>query len=105
MHSKIEAFYLQNGEPLPPRSEVPAAWDSIVAGALHELHALGIHVTQFKEKWGELKIYTSPRTLHPTARSVVDAAAGQADRICVRCGAQASARDGVYRVCSSHARS
>lgn len=98
----IDAFYdAHPAWPRPARSAVPDAWDSIVADAIAQLYDLGYMVEQYKEKWGELRIYTWPHA-DARAHAVIASAADAADQVCARCGAPATTTDRHWHTCAAH---
>jgi len=89
-----------------------------------------IRIAQIKEKFGGLRIYvdvdemsdgpfeivrSTPSSTHfrnaatsgsvrEQAHAIIDQAADRAELHCVRCGAPATGRNGLYRVCAEHLR-
>jgi hypothetical protein len=87
-----------------------------------------IRITQIKEKMGGLRIYVAvdedsvgpfeivkstpasthfrnsakPGSVREHAHAIVDQAADRAELYCIRCGAPATHRKGLYRVCATH---
>lgn len=89
-----------------------------------------IRILQIKVKLGTLRIYVavdensvgpfeivkstpssthfrnaaSPGSVREQVHAIIDRAADRAELYCVRCGAPASGRNGLYRVCAEHLR-
>jgi hypothetical protein len=131
---------LERWPQLRPRisSFVPPGWDSELAAALEALvhltegSGVAIHVNQYKEKFGALRVYLSideasvgPLTIvedtahHTSLRSsakrgsvreramqIVDGAAARCSALCEHCGAPGQLRDNnkwLHVVCDVHA--
>ena len=119
-------------------SFVPDGWDAVVAQALEAIDLLSeetgvpISITQFKEKFGDLRIYVRmdepsvgplemvadtahymslrsspvPGTVRARAAEIIDAAAARCQALCQDCGApgrKRSAEGWLHVACDEHA--
>lgn len=65
----------------------PAGWDTLVEHLCHRVIALDpdIKIEQVKDKFGELRFYTSPTSTE--VRELIDAAERESAHTCESCGA------------------